>query len=193
MIKVFIGTQNPGSTIIKRSDKAIITSELESDAINTLIRMIQQTGVEINADVQNLLNRLSNSDITTYTDYLCLVNYLQRYHIGISILDVVQENGEEVDSSLSVIVVNTNGVGMIKPAVIYHTNANDVDMISIFEDTKERYRLYPDSIFPDADMVLKLESAKELRRVNGVINQNDKDDLALIFSRLGFKVYFMTH
>jgi hypothetical protein len=158
-----------------------------------MIRLIQSVGTEINTDIQNYLTRLTSADIATYTDYLCMVNYLQRYRIGVKLVDVVQEVGEEDDSSLSILVINTNGSGLAKPAVIYHTNPTEVDMTRIFEDTRERYRIYPDSIYPDADLVTKLESIKTLKSVSGVITQNDKDDLARYFSRLGFEVYFIMH
>lgn len=192
MIKVIIGTQTPGSTLIKSSDKALITSGETGDALTAMIRLIQQVGSEMNPDIQNLLSRISTSDIATYTDYLCLANYLQKYRIGIILVDVIQEIGEEDDSSLTVLMMNQNSNGLIKAGVMYHTNVNDVDMTKIFEDTKERYRLFPESLYPDAALTTKLESLKTLQQVGGVVYQNDKDDIATLLARLGFKAYFIT-
>jgi hypothetical protein len=192
MIKVMIGTSTNGGTLIRLSDKAIL-GEDNIQVGPSIIKLLQTAGVNINSDIQTLLNRISESDITTYTDYLCLQNYLHRYGIGILAIDAIQEDGEEDDSSLSVVMVNTNGGSNVKPAVIYHTNINDVDMLQIFQDTCSRYNIYPDSLYPDAPLKLKLDSAIQLSKIGGISYQNDKDDIATILARLGFKVYFITH
>jgi len=192
MIKIMIGTSTNGGTLIRLSDKAILGDDA-SGITDSIIKLLQTAGVGINSDIQNFLNRISGSDISTYTDFLCLKSYLQKFGIGIILVDTIQEDGEEDDSSLSVVMINSNGAGLAKPAVIYHTNINDVNMLQIFEDTCNRYNIFPDALYPDAPLKLKLDSAIQLSKIGGISYQNDKDDIATLLSRLGFKVYFITH
>lgn len=189
MIKIFIGTQAAPDSIIKQRDKALVTSDATEDAMKSLIRLLQNNS-QILSDPQ-ILTRLTLNDLVTYSDVKALIKHLADKRVGIAMADIIQENGDEENSSISILVVNENADGIIKPGVIYHVNPMDLNMLDIYQDTKDRFNILPESIYSDAAFNRELSAAKDVKTLTGSAYNNQLVSLQSMFRDLGFKTYII--
>lgn len=189
MIKIIIGNQPTPDSILRQRDKALVTTDSTEDALKSLVRLLQNNS-QLLSDPQ-MLNHLSTSDLATPLDLKCLVKYLSDKKVGLAVADIIQEIGDEENSSLAILVINENANGTIKPGVIYHVNPMDLDMLKIYQDTKDRYNVLPESIYSDAPFNDELASAKDVKQITGSAYNNQLVSLQSMFKELGFKTFII--
>lgn len=184
MIKIILGTQKASGGIIKQSDLAIVTSPEKTEICESLIRLLSSNAAQLNDP--NLPNIITVSDLETATDVQCLKENLRDSNLGLLVVDVIGEVGDEENSSLHVYVTNNNDSSFIKPAVVYHTNPLDLNEVKIISDIRERFRLFPDAVYKNSTFARTVESEVELQKVNAAHTEFNMVVLRNILTRIGF-------
>lgn len=184
MIKIILGTQKASGGIIKQSDLAIVTSPEKTEICESLIRLLSSNAAQLNDP--NLPNIITVSDLETATDVQCLKENLRDSNLGLLVVDVIGEVGDEENSSLHVYVTNNNDSSFIKPAVVYHTNPLDLNEVKIISDIRERFRLFPDAVYKNSTFARTVESEMELQKVNAAHTEFNMVVLRNILTRIGF-------
>lgn len=190
MIKILLGTQKASGGLIKQSDVAIVTSNEKVEISESIIRLLSNNAAQLGD--HNLPNILTVSDLETSTDVQCLKENLRDSNLGLVIVDVIGEVGDEETSSLHVYVTNNNATGFIKPAVIYHTNPLDLNELKIISDVRNRFRLFPESVYRNSTFARTLDSESELQSVNSAHTEFNMVVLRNILSRIGFNYDIVT-
>lgn len=189
MIKVILGTQMTPDSILTQRDFALVTSDEEVDALKAVIRILDNNSNLLSNPL--MVQKLTPGDLDTVSQMRSLELYLQESRLAMPIAEIIQEVGDEENSSLSVLVINTNASSVIKPGVIYHTTPYDLDMLKIYEDTVNRYNILPESIFGNSLFRKTLLSAKDMKKLAGFTDNVSLVQLHSMFKSLGFKTYII--
>lgn len=184
MIKLILGNQAAPGGVIKSPEVSIVTSPEKAEIVDSIIRLLSKSASRL--DDPNLPNIITASDLETATDLQCLKEHLKDSNLGFVAVDVIGEVGDDETSSIQIYITNNNDSSFIKPAVVYHTNPMELNELKIFEDVRNRFRLFPDSVYANSAFTRVLNSEMELQKMNATRTDFNMVVLRNILGRIGF-------
>lgn len=183
MVKIILGQFNGG--LSKVLDSAIITGENGDGAVaKSIIRMLGTNSHRLSDSL--LPSQLTESHLTTSTDLSCLKEFLRESNLTLFVVDVMHEAGDEETSGAHIYITNKNVGSMVKPALIYHSDATEIDEVAILNDVKDKFSLFPESIYANSRFNTSMESELELKKLGLTKSDFNVTSIKNSLNRMGF-------